>query len=256
MLREQAGNIEKQLGVQPAAVYRVPSAQTQAAVEAVQYAPMQLGVQAIPSWEETKRSKERSSIQLIAGKIAWVHDKYLSGGDIVKARPDLEEEDLLQMGAVSILEAAQHASLQTDRPSHAYIHERSPRLMRAELIGTKLVPEKYGNKVETKPEAKDRAAPIEPSSMTHALEVAADDEEDLIEHASRKIVAQQIAGLLGGLQERQQLVLEMRYGLNGQPEHTLQVIGDELGLTRQAVNLIEKEALAELREAAEHRGWV
>lgn len=245
MLKEQAGIIEQQLGVSPIAGH-VPSAQTRAAVEATRHSSEQ---------PLARRDREAAAAQLIAGKIDWVYDKYMSKGGVIDSRPDLEDRDLLQMGAVSILEAAQYAETQTDRPPHVHIHEQAPRLMRQGLLDTKLMPEKYGDKSQAKIEPADKAISKKPSTITHVLEPQVDYAADPAEGVPQKVVAQQVAGLLGRLQERQAAVLRMRFGFNGEPEHTLQAVGDRLGITRQAVCLIEREALAELREATEHRGW-
>ena len=43
-------------------------------------------------------------------------------------------------------------------------------------------------------------------------------------------------------------MLELRFGLNGEP-HTLDAIGAELGLTRERVRQVERQALAALETA-------
>jgi RNA polymerase primary sigma factor len=53
-------------------------------------------------------------------------------------------------------------------------------------------------------------------------------------------------GLLDELDCRQALVLRLRFGLEGDEALTLAEIGDRLGLTRERVRQIEKQALAEL----------
>ena len=45
-------------------------------------------------------------------------------------------------------------------------------------------------------------------------------------------------------------VLRMRYGLSGEEEHTLEQIGQSLGLSRERVRQLEARALKKLREAA------
>lgn len=52
------------------------------------------------------------------------------------------------------------------------------------------------------------------------------------------------------LTERQRLVIEKRYGLNGADLATLDVIATELGLTRERVRQIQMEALDHLRKIA------
>jgi RNA polymerase primary sigma factor len=54
--------------------------------------------------------------------------------------------------------------------------------------------------------------------------------------------------LLGGLGERAALVIRLRFGLGGEARLTLEEIGALLGLTRERIHQIEKEALAKLAE--------
>jgi RNA polymerase primary sigma factor len=55
-------------------------------------------------------------------------------------------------------------------------------------------------------------------------------------------------GLLDELDRRKALVLRLRFGLEGDEALTLEEIGDRLGLTRERVRQIEKQALAELAQ--------
>lgn len=55
------------------------------------------------------------------------------------------------------------------------------------------------------------------------------------------------------LSDREQRVITLRFGLDGEEEQTLEVIGRELNLTRERVRQIENEALAKLRATIEGR---
>jgi RNA polymerase primary sigma factor len=55
-------------------------------------------------------------------------------------------------------------------------------------------------------------------------------------------------GLLDELDRRKALVLRLRFGLEGDEALTLEEIGDRLGLTRERVRQIEKQALVELAQ--------
>ena len=54
---------------------------------------------------------------------------------------------------------------------------------------------------------------------------------------------------LAGLEPREARVLALRFGIAGGRPHTLDEIGRDVGLTRERIRQIEKEALAKLREA-------
>ena len=49
------------------------------------------------------------------------------------------------------------------------------------------------------------------------------------------------------LPERERRVLELRFGLDGQPQ-PLETIGKELGLSRERVRQVESDAMAQLAE--------
>jgi RNA polymerase primary sigma factor len=68
----------------------------------------------------------------------------------------------------------------------------------------------------------------------------------------RKLLSEELQSALDSLDERRRLVLEMHYGLNGQAKHTLEEIGEHLGVTRERVRQIEMKAMRILRRP-EHR---
>ncbi len=58
----------------------------------------------------------------------------------------------------------------------------------------------------------------------------------------------QVLHLLDTLDEREATVLRLRFGLSGTDPQTFQQIGDQLGLTRERVRQIERDALKKLGE--------
>jgi RNA polymerase primary sigma factor len=61
----------------------------------------------------------------------------------------------------------------------------------------------------------------------------------------------QVLQLVDRLGPREASVIRMRFGLDGEEPLTLKEIGDRLGLTRERVRQIERQALAELSECLE-----
>lgn len=60
---------------------------------------------------------------------------------------------------------------------------------------------------------------------------------------------------LSKLDERQQKILFLCYGLEGDESHTLQEVGEALGLTRERVRQIKNNAIWLLRKAVEFANW-
>jgi RNA polymerase primary sigma factor len=60
-------------------------------------------------------------------------------------------------------------------------------------------------------------------------------------------ILRRVKAALESLSERERLVLELRYGIVNAHEHTLQEVGDRLGLSRERVHQIEKQAMQRLQ---------
>jgi RNA polymerase primary sigma factor len=70
----------------------------------------------------------------------------------------------------------------------------------------------------------------------------ADDPEELAEDALRRRAVREA---LAELPERERRILELRFGVDGEPQ-SLEAIGAELGLTRERIRQLEREALEKL----------
>jgi RNA polymerase primary sigma factor len=73
----------------------------------------------------------------------------------------------------------------------------------------------------------------------------ADEPDVLAEEALRR---REVRVALAGLPERERRIIELRFGIGGEP-HSLEAIGAELGLTRERVRQLEGEALAKLAKS-------
>lgn len=62
-------------------------------------------------------------------------------------------------------------------------------------------------------------------------------------------IQEQIREILKELDEKEALVLELRFGLKDDKPHTLQEIGDRLDLTRERIRQIEKKAMRKLAKS-------
>ena len=73
------------------------------------------------------------------------------------------------------------------------------------------------------------------------------------ESALREVLKEQVSEVLDSLSPRERLVIEMRYGLRGGQAHTLEQIGNVLGVTRERIRQIEVKALKRLRHPSRSR---
>lgn len=74
-----------------------------------------------------------------------------------------------------------------------------------------------------------------------------------VDAASQQLLREQIHNILGQLSTRERRVLEMRYGLVDGQFHTLEEVGQEMGVTRERIRQIEAKALRKLRHPLRSR---
>jgi RNA polymerase sigma factor (sigma-70 family) len=101
----------------------------------------------------------------------------------------------------------------------------------------------------------------EPASLSERLNgmTVADTIADLLvespfEAAARASMPAAIAKLVALLDERERMVITLRFGLEGEEPRTLTEVGAKLGLTAERIRQIEGRALARLRSAARNAG--
>jgi RNA polymerase nonessential primary-like sigma factor len=92
----------------------------------------------------------------------------------------------------------------------------------------------------------DAPLDIDPD-LTVADAIADDQSIDPARQFEHAEVEQYVADWVAQLSDKQRLVIERRYGLNGFEVSTLERLADELGVTRERVRQIQIEALAQLR---------
>jgi RNA polymerase primary sigma factor len=78
-----------------------------------------------------------------------------------------------------------------------------------------------------------------------------DTVESPFETASETLQREDVQRMLGALPEREREVLELRYGLNGQRQLTLEEVGEAFGVTRERIRQIEHSTLKKLRRLPE-----
>jgi len=68
------------------------------------------------------------------------------------------------------------------------------------------------------------------------------------QESSRRILSDQIRGVLNELNPKERKILEMRYGLIDGIQHTLERVGEEFGVTRERIRQIEAKVHEKLRQ--------
>jgi RNA polymerase primary sigma factor len=68
---------------------------------------------------------------------------------------------------------------------------------------------------------------------------------------SRELLKDQIKSVLSDLTEREQKILELRFGLADDVTHTLEEVGKVFGVTRERIRQIEAKALEKIRAHSE-----
>ena len=75
------------------------------------------------------------------------------------------------------------------------------------------------------------------------------DKRDIVEEIDTKLKIEKLKAVLPTtLDKREKEIIELRYGLNGQPELTQREIAKKLKISRSYVSRIEKSALLKLRK--------
>jgi len=73
------------------------------------------------------------------------------------------------------------------------------------------------------------------------------------EEADASLLKEQLSEALESLTPRERRIIELRFGLGNEYSRTLEEVGTELGLTKERIRQIEKEALAKLRHPSRSR---
>ena len=94
-------------------------------------------------------------------------------------------------------------------------------------------------------------APIGDSEDSSLVErFVTDEARTAVTEVEERLLQEEIDGALRTLRERDALVLKLYYGLHEGHEHTLEEIGQKLGITRERVRQLRDRALKELREGS------
>jgi RNA polymerase primary sigma factor len=74
-----------------------------------------------------------------------------------------------------------------------------------------------------------------------------------VEATDRSLLRDEVRRALGNLTQREREVIELRFGLNDDQDHTLEEVGKKLKVTRERVRQIEERAIRKLRHPTSSR---
>ncbi|TMR17091.1 sigma-70 family RNA polymerase sigma factor [Nonomuraea turkmeniaca] len=85
--------------------------------------------------------------------------------------------------------------------------------------------------------------------------IADEDGLQVQESAERRALSDELHQVVTMLPPREAIVIRLRYGLSGQQVQTYTEIGEQLGLTRERIRQLEKQALKRLRQGGPLLAW-
>lgn len=94
-------------------------------------------------------------------------------------------------------------------------------------------------------------APLSDSDDRSMIEHLVEEEEPAPSPSAESAGGGRLQGWLAALRPRQRLVVERRFGLNGEPVHSLAEIAEDFGVSRERVRQIQEEALKRLRSLSQ-----
>jgi RNA polymerase primary sigma factor len=162
----------------------------------------------------------------------------------------------------ALVRAIQNHSRTIRLPSHVHDRLQRSQRVRAELtgkLGREPTPAELAPALGTDTEALEALDRLSREAISLESNVAGTEKrlEDFVsdptsEQPDGDIDSERmrsgVGTLIGSLTPREQLILRLRYGLGGEEEHTLEQIGQSLGLSRERVRQLEARALKKLRE--------
>jgi len=125
-------------------------------------------------------------------------------------------------------------------------------------LGRDPTPEEIGQILEMKPGKVEEIQRLERETVSLATPIGDTDASlgDFIEDAETPqpdeiaadaMIRQDIRSILDGLPERERRILELRFGLTGEEQMTLEEVGKRLGVTRERIRQMELKTLRRLQ---------
>jgi RNA polymerase primary sigma factor len=114
---------------------------------------------------------------------------------------------------------------------------------------------KYVDRIKQDIASLDAAVGKDDEDEESTLENFVDDETVMSpeEQTAVRLLKEQMSAILSTLNEREQKIVKMRFGIGGEKPHTLEEVGAEFKVTRERIRQIESKALSKLRRHKDTR---
>lgn len=90
----------------------------------------------------------------------------------------------------------------------------------------------------------------------HLLDICVQEQTDVVDHMDMQNKVSFLTGILRKtLDQRENIIISMRYGMVTGEEMTQREIGQKLGISRSYVSRIEKKALKKLKNVMQQKGY-
>lgn len=119
----------------------------------------------------------------------------------------------------------------------------------AEELGMDVEKIKYVDRIKQDTASLDASISKDDGEEESSLENFIDDESMVSpeESTATQLLKESMASIIASLNEREQKIVKMRFGLDGEKPHTLEEVGAEFQVTRERIRQIESKALSKLK---------
>lgn len=118
----------------------------------------------------------------------------------------------------------------------------------SEAMGGELSPKRIREIQRIAMEPVSLETPIGEEDDSHLGDFIEDkDSESPVEFTTRQLLKEELEGILKDLNDREERVIRLRYGLDDNRPRTLEEVGKEFGVTRERIRQIEAKAIKKLR---------